>query len=257
MPIETEIAMLETNFLNTGASWRSTLGHEFAKPYLKELSVDLQKKYSASPQSPQFCPVYPKVEDIFSAFTYTPLDKIKVVILGQDPYHGPGQAHGLSFSVQQGVDIPPSLRNVFKELKADLGINPPNHGNLLSWAKEGVLLLNAVLTVEEGKPGSHAKLGWETFTDAVLAQIDKNCNHVVFILWGSYAQKKAEKIDIKKHLIISSVHPSPLSAHRGFFGSKPFSKASDFLNAHGIEPPCWEIPSVLPKQKSLFVADHH
>jgi len=163
------------------------------------------------------------------------------VILGQDPYHGPGQAHGLSFSVQEGVDIPPSLRNIFKEIKSDLGIPAPNHGSLQHWADQGVLLLNATLTVEEGNAGSHQRKGWERFTDTAIKVVSEHCNNVVFMLWGSYAQKKIELIDTAKHCILQAAHPSPLSAHRGFLGCKHFSKANEYLKEHGKKPIDWKL----------------
>jgi uracil-DNA glycosylase len=166
-----------------------------------------------------------------------------VVILGQDPYHGEGQAHGLSFSVQKGIAIPPSLKNIFKELQSDLGITPPSHGCLLDWAKEGILLLNSTLTVLPGIPDSHSQLGWSEFTDAIIKILNQVNRPLVFILWGSHAQKKGEKVDKNKHLVISSPHPSPLAAYRGFFGSKPFSKTNQFLTSKNIEPINWEIKS--------------
>jgi uracil-DNA glycosylase len=185
--------------------------------------------------------IYPPAKNWFYALDCTPLDAVRVVILGQDPYHGPGQAHGLCFSVQKGVKIPPSLINIYKELEDDLGIPRADHGNLEAWATRGVLLLNAVLTVEAHQAGSHQGKGWERFTDAVIAQVNQRAQPAVFILWGSYAQKKAHFIDQSKHLVLKSVHPSPLSAHRGFFGSKPFSKANAFLQKHGMEPIDWRV----------------
>ncbi len=185
--------------------------------------------------------IYPSSEDIFSAFKYTPLDKVKVVIIGQDPYHGEGQAHGLSFSVRAGVKTPPSLVNIFKELYDDIGVQIPNHGYLKSWAEQGVLLLNNVLTVEASKAGSHQKKGWEKFTDKVIEILNEKREGIVFILWGSPAQKKASKVDDQKHFIIKSVHPSPLSSYRGFFGSKPFSKTNDWLKKMGKTEIDWMI----------------
>lgn len=187
--------------------------------------------------------IYPAQEDIFQALNSTPFSSVKVVILGQDPYHGPGQAHGLCFSVKKGVKIPPSLANIYKELETDLGISPPNHGHLISWAQQGVLLLNNVLTVEDGKPGSHHKKGWELFTDHIVELLNESRENLVFILWGSPAQKKASKLDSSKHLLIKSVHPSPLSSYRGFFGSKPFSQTNNYLLSRNIKPIDWRLPS--------------
>ena len=175
--------------------------------------------------------IYPKGPEWFAALDATPLEKVRVVILGQDPYHGEGQAHGLCFSVRHGVRPPPSLMNIYKEIKTDIGYDPPNHGNLITWAEQGVLLLNSVLTVEAGKAASHQGKGWERFTDAVIRLVNDQPHPLVFILWGSYAQKKASFVDQSKHLVLKSVHPSPLSAHNGFFGSKPFSQANMFLKS--------------------------
>lgn len=188
--------------------------------------------------------IFPKLRDIFKAFELTPFSAVKVVILGQDPYHGPNQAHGLSFSVPQGVRPPPSLVNIFKELKSDLGIEPSKQGCLESWAKQGVLLLNSVLTVELGKAASHQGRGWERFTDQVIARLNARSEPLVFVLWGSYAQQKGKVIDKHRHLVIESPHPSPLSAHRGFFGSKPFSKINAFLERHDLKPIDWAIPEM-------------
>lgn len=185
--------------------------------------------------------IYPDLSLVFNALNLTPFKDVKVVILGQDPYHGEGQAHGLAFSVRPGVKTPPSLVNIFKELQTDLGISPPGHGTLENWARQGVLLLNTVLTVEDGTPGAHQKKGWEIFTDKVIELINEQKDHVVFILWGAPAEKKAKKINPKKHLIITSPHPSPLSCYRGFYGSKPFSKANAFLSQHGLKPIDWKI----------------
>lgn len=185
--------------------------------------------------------VLPDNEHIFYAFDMTPFDKIKVVILGQDPYHGEGQAHGLAFSVQDGVSFPPSLRNIFQEYQSDLGFNIPASGNLTTWAKEGVFLLNTVLTVREKEPNSHKKIGWEKFTDEVIKLISKNRENIVFILWGKPAQSKVKLIDESKHLILTSPHPSPLSSYRGFFGSKPFSKTNTYLNECGIDEIDWKL----------------
>ncbi|MGN7164425.1 uracil-DNA glycosylase [Paenibacillus cellulositrophicus] len=215
--------------------WDEQLKEETEKDYFQELRYKLAKEYKLHK-------VYPPKEDLFKALKLTSYEDTKVVILGQDPYHGPGQAHGLSFSVKPGVRIPPSLVNIYKELHSDLGVPIPNHGTLVHWAEQGVLLLNTVLTVRDGEANSHKGLGWERFTDAVIEKLNERDKPVVFILWGSHAQKKGAFIDRKKHLVIQSVHPSPLSVHRGFFGSRPFSKANAFLAAHGIKPVDWAIP---------------
>ena len=204
-------------------SWKKRLLPEFSKSYMIKLREFLVSERALGHQ------IYPPSPDIFAAFRETPFDEVRVVILGQDPYHGPGQAHGLSFSVPMGVPPPPSLVNIFKELQTDLGLPKPPHGNLISWAHHGVLLLNSVLTVEAGKAGSHQNRGWEIFTDHVIELLSNEREHLVFILWGAYAQKKGAKIDRTKHLVIESVHPSPLSSYRGFFGSKPFSQAKKYL----------------------------
>ncbi len=183
--------------------------------------------------------IYPAAKNIFAALDACPFDKVKVVILGQDPYHGPGQAHGLCFSVLPGVPVPPSLVNIYKELESDLGIKPPGHGCLTSWAQQGVLLLNNVLTVEHGKAASHHGQGWEIFTDRIVELLNERREHLVFILWGSPAQKKAAKVDGKRHCLIKSPHPSPLSAYRGFFGSKPFSRTNQYLEGVNLDPILW------------------
>jgi uracil-DNA glycosylase len=185
--------------------------------------------------------IYPDNSDIFRALEACPFEKVKVVILGQDPYHGKGQAHGLCFSVQKGVKIPPSLVNIYKELQSDVGVTPPEHGHLIEWAQEGVLLLNNVLTVEDGKAGSHHGKGWEQFTDRIVEILNEKKENLVFILWGSPAQKKAAKVDSARHCLIKSVHPSPLSSYRGFFGSKPFSKTNDYLKSRGLAPINWKL----------------
>lgn len=212
--------------------WNPVLRTEFDKPYWAEL-----QRFVAAERARTT--VYPAHEDTFSALHRTPLAQVKVLILGQDPYHGPGQAHGLCFSVRPGVAQPPSLVNIFKELHADLGIEPPSHGSLQAWADAGVLLLNAVLTVRAGAAGSHAGKGWERFTDEVIATVNAKTEPVVFILWGAYARKKKALIDTSRHTIIESAHPSPLSAHNGFFGSRPFSRANAALVAAGREPVDW------------------
>ena len=216
-------------------SWQEHLGEEFSKPYMLELKEFL-KQQDANKKI-----IYPQKDKYFSAFASAPFAKCKVVILGQDPYHGPGQAHGLCFSVQRGTALPPSLQNIYKELQSDLGISKPNHGCLESWGWQGVLLLNSVLTVEDGKAGSHQNKGWEKFTDRVIQVLNEKRENLVFILWGAYAQKKAAFVDRKRHLVIESVHPSPLSAHRGFFGTKPFSKSNAYLESHQIKPIDWSV----------------
>lgn len=213
-------------------SWKEQLALEFDKEYFKSLTDFVRQEYQSTT-------VYPLGSYIFNAFEHCPFDKVKVVILGQDPYHEPGQAHGLSFSVQDGIPYPPSLVNIFKELESDLGKPMPSSGNLLRWADQGVLLLNATLTVRAHLAGSHQNRGWETFTDAVIHKLADNRSHLVYILWGSYAQKKGAFIDASHNLVIKSAHPSPLAAYRGFFGSKPFSKANDYLIATGQEPIDW------------------
>lgn len=216
-------------------SWKPYLGTEFSKPYMKDLFhfLEMEKKKGKK--------IYPNEEHIFEAFRLTPFEKVKIVILGQDPYHGEGQAHGLSFSVKQGIKTPPSLVNIFKELYSDLGTSIPSHGHLESWAKEGVLLLNAVLTVEHSKAGSHHHKGWEQFTDKVIEVLNREKEHLVFILWGSPAHKKAKHVDEKRHLVLKSVHPSPLSVYRGFLGSRPFSKSNEYLRLHGIKEVNWSL----------------
>ena len=213
-------------------SWKEQLAPEFSKPYFKSLTDFVRKEYETTR-------IYPKGSQIFNAFDKTAFDKVKVVILGQDPYHEPGQAHGLCFSVNDGIVLPPSLQNIYKELQADLGITPPVSGNLEPWAKQGVLLLNATLTVQAHRAGSHQNKGWETFTDAVIHKLADEKEHIVFILWGAYAQKKGSFINPYKHLLIQSAHPSPLSVYRGFFGSKPFSKTNEYLVQTGQIPIRW------------------
>ncbi|QJX45707.1 uracil-DNA glycosylase [Hymenobacter taeanensis] len=214
-------------------SWRNVLHAEFEKPYFQHLIAFVKGEYATAT-------VYPPGPLIFHAFDACPFDKVKVVILGQDPYHGKGQAHGLSFSVAEGVRTPPSLQNIFKELQSDLPDTPPApNGNLDRWAEQGVLLLNATLTVRGAEPGSHQKKGWEQFTDAVIQKISEEKEHVVFILWGAYAQKKGEIIDARKHLVLKAAHPSPYAADRGFFGSKPFSQTNAYLVKNGLAPIKW------------------
>ena len=216
-------------------SWKRELIGEFAKPYMQSLRLFLKKEIAAGKK------VYPQSSQWFAAFDHTPFAKVKVVILGQDPYHGPGQAHGLCFSVRPGVRPPPSLLNIFKEMKTDLGLTPPDNGSLIKWADQGVLLLNSVLTVEEGKAAAHQGKGWETFTDQAIHVLNDKREHIVFVLWGAYAQKKGAFIDRKKHLVLESVHPSPLSASRGFLGSRPFSKINHYLEKQHIKPIDWDL----------------
>lgn len=216
-----------------GGGWDVAIAPELAKPYLRALDQFLSERQTAGKT------IYPARDDIFAALRLTPLDRVKVVILGQDPYHGPGQAHGLSFSVRAGVKPPPSLKNIYKEIERDTGEKMPAGGDLSGWARQGVLLLNATLSVEEAQAGSHQKRGWEDFTDALVHAVARANDHVVFMLWGAYAQKKGAFIDRDKHLVLESVHPSPLSAHRGFLGCGHFSKANAYLQAHGAAPIGW------------------
>ena len=217
-----------------GVSWFNLLVKEFEKSYMKDLSIFLNSEVKEGKE------IYPKGNEMFLSLNLTPYDEVKVVIIGQDPYHGPGQAHGLSFSVPEGVKIPPSLHNIFLELKEDLNISIPQNGFLLNWAQQGVLLLNSILSVERGKPGSHSLKGWEKFTDKIIALLN-NKEHIVFMLWGNYAAQKGREIDASKHLVLKSAHPSPLSSHKGFFGNKHFSKCNKFLDTKGIEPIDWQI----------------
>lgn len=215
-------------------TWKKILAEEFDKEYFEKLVAFVKSEY-------QIGTVYPDPKRIFSAFDLCGFDKLKVVILGQDPYHGVGQANGLSFSVNSGVRLPPSLQNIYKELKSDLKVDNGVNGNLEAWARQGVLLVNATLTVRGNTPGSHQGKGWEEFTDAVIKLISDKKEHVVFVLWGAFAQKKAGLIDSAKHLIISSAHPSPFSADRGFFGSRPFSKTNNWLVEQGFDPIEWKL----------------
>jgi len=221
--------------------WAPLLESEFEKPYYQKLRQFLVTEYKTRQ-------IYPDAYDIFNALHLTPYQETKVVILGQDPYHGPGQAHGLSFSVKPGVNPPPSLQNIFKELHRDLGCAVPDHGYLVHWARQGVLLLNTVLTVREGSPNSHKGIGWETFTDRVIALLNDREVPVVFILWGKHAQEKASFINRDRHCVIASPHPSPFSANRGFFGSRPFSRANHFLRTHGISEIDWQLPLLVTGQ---------
>lgn len=212
--------------------WKSQLGEEFEKPYFELLTEFVHSEYASQK-------IYPPAKLIFNAFDQCPFDQVKVVILGQDPYHGPGQAHGLCFSVNEGVDFPPSLQNIFKEIQNDIGTPIPKSGNLERWARQGVLLLNATLTVRAHQAGSHQRKGWEQFTDAVIHLVADKLEHIVFILWGNYAISKGAFIDTSKHLVLKSVHPSPLSASRGFFGNHQFSTANRYLTERGKEPIEW------------------
>lgn len=216
------------------SSWLHRLQKEFESPYFKELNDFLKI------ESDTFT-IYPNEDEIYNAFNQTPFEDVKVVIIGQDPYHGENQAHGLSFSVQKRVKLPPSLKNIYKEIESDLGITPPQSGDLTAWTKQGVLLLNATLTVRAQSPGSHQKKGWEKFTDAVIHKLSDEKENLVFILWGKYAQDKGVIIDSNKHFVIKSAHPSPFAARKGFFGSKPFSKTNEFLKSKNIIPIDWSL----------------
>ena len=228
-------------------SWKERLLPEFEKPYMLALRAFLIAEKEQKKR------IFPPSSEIFQAFAETPFSEVKVVILGQDPYHGFGQAHGLCFSVKPGTPLPPSLQNIYKEMRSDLGIVQPSHGYLVSWARQGVLLLNAVLTVEEGNAGSHQNRGWETFTDAAIAALQKETQHLVFLLWGSYAQRKGQSIDRKRHLVLTAPHPSPLSAHRGFLGCRHFSQTNHYLKQVGQIPIEWQLPA-LPLEKQKFSA---
>ncbi|MBI1452739.1 MULTISPECIES: uracil-DNA glycosylase [Acinetobacter] len=232
----TEEQQAKLNKVQLDAGWKYGLSEFLLSPKMDELKDFLVQEIKAKKV------VYPPNALIFNALNTTPLANVKVVILGQDPYHGPNQAHGLSFSVQKGVPLPPSLRNIYHELQSDLGITVPKHGDLTRWAEQGVLLLNSVLTVEAGQPTSHQKRGWEDFTDHVIDVLNEQREHVVFILWGAYAQRKGQRIDQNKHLVLKAAHPSPLAANRGgFFGCKVFSKSNNYLKQHGIEPIDWQL----------------
>lgn len=222
--------------VNIGNEWDELLKEEFQKEYYLKLRQILAHEYRTQT-------IYPDMYDIFNALKYTSYSDVKAVILGQDPYHGPGQAHGLCFSVKKGVQPPPSLQNIFKEIQSDLGIAPPNHGELTAWAQRGVLLLNTALTVRAGQANSHKGLGWETFTDRVIALLNERETPIVFLLWGANARQKAALITNPAHLKLTCAHPSPLSAFNGFFGCKHFSKANEFLTAHGMEEIDWSIPN--------------
>lgn len=225
-------------------SWEKALKGEFSKDYYKKLFVKIQEEY-------QTRTIYPPADDIFNAFHFTPLEEVKVVILGQDPYHEPGQAHGLCFSVKPQVPIPPSLVNIYKELEDDLGCYIPNNGYLEKWARQGVLMLNTVLTVRAHQANSHKDLGWEQFTDAAIRVLAEQGRPMVFVLWGKPAQRKKEMIHNPKHLILESPHPSPLSAYRGFFGSRPFSRINAYLEQNGLEPIDWQIENISENGRTI------
>lgn len=217
-------------------SWKARLGDYLERPDMRALADFLRTEKRAGKV------LYPPGPEIFNAFAHTPFDKVRVVILGQDPYHGPGQAHGLCFSVRPGVPVPPSLNNIFAEIARDLGIPRPDHGCLTPWADQGVLLLNSVMTVEQGRAGAHQNKGWEGFTDAAIEALDREREGLVFMLWGAYAQRKGRLVDPSRHLVLSSVHPSPLSAHRGFIGNGHFSAANRYLESRGQAPVDWSLP---------------
>ena len=225
--------MLDKKQLEAG--WKGQLLSQFSCDYMRQLNQFLQNEKAQNKV------IFPRGSEILNAFTYTPFDQVKVVILGQDPYHGPGQAHGLSFSVQPGVKTPPSLVNIYKELQRDLGIAPPNHGCLIEWAKQGVLLLNSVLTVQAYQAASHQGQGWEQFTDSVIKALNDQREHLVFLLWGGYAQRKGHVIDHNKHLVLTAPHPSPLSAYRGFIGCGHFSRANQYLEQYGLKSINWRL----------------
>jgi uracil-DNA glycosylase len=228
--------MTDDDRIRLEPSWKARIGDWLQRPDMRELSAFLRQRKAAGAR------IYPPGPQIFAAFDATPFDAVKVVILGQDPYHGPGQAHGLCFSVLPGVPVPPSLLNIYKEINADLGIAPPDHGCLLPWARQGVLLLNAVLTVEEGRAGAHQGKGWEGFTDHAIETLAREREGLVFLLWGSYAQAKGKVIDTRRHRVLRAPHPSPLSAHRGFLGCGHFSATNQYLAQRGQAPIDWRLP---------------
>jgi uracil-DNA glycosylase len=234
--VEADSGDERTGGIRLHPEWLDVLAGEFAEPYMRELKAFLLERRRAG------ATIYPPAGMIFNALDATPLSQVKVVILGQDPYHGPGQAHGLCFSVREAVPTPPSLANIYRELTRDLGLPMPCHGHLQAWAQRGVLLLNAVLTVERGRAGAHQGRGWERFTDAAVAAVDARCRHVVFMLWGAQAQRKGAGIDATRHLVLKAPHPSPLSAHRGFLGCGHFSAANRWLAQHGIAAVDWSLP---------------
>lgn len=227
---------MSTGELRLEPSWKARVGDWFAREDMRALSSFLRERIRAGAR------IHPEPQNIFAAFDATPFDAVKVVILGQDPYHGPGQAHGLCFSVLPGVEVPPSLQNIYKELARDTGFAPPAHGYLMPWAQRGVLLLNSVLTVEEGRAGSHQGKGWEGFTDHVVDVLNREREGLVFLLWGSYAQAKGRVIDPRRHRVLKAPHPSPLSAHRGFIGCGHFSAANEYLTRRGVDPIDWSLP---------------
>lgn len=228
--------MTDTDRIKLEPSWKARVGDYLLRPEMRALSAFLRERAAAGAR------IFPPARNIFAAFDATPFDRVKVVVLGQDPYHGPGQAHGLCFSVQPDVPVPPSLLNMYKEIERDLGLPRPDHGYLMPWARQGVLLLNAVLTVEQGKAGAHQGRGWEEFTDHVVEVLDREREGLVFMLWGSYAQKKGRIVDARRHRVLRTTHPSPLSAHRGFLGSGHFSAANDYLKWRGEAPIDWSLP---------------
>ncbi|GAB4195811.1 MAG: uracil-DNA glycosylase [Wenzhouxiangellaceae bacterium] len=228
--------MTDNDRIKLEASWKERLQDEFAQPYMKKLRQFLLEQGRKGVQ------IYPRGQDIFAALDNTPFEQVRAVIIGQDPYHGPRQAHGLCFSVQPGIPTPPSLQNIYKELNSDLGCAIPQHGYLMDWARQGVLLLNAVLTVERGRAGSHGNKGWEQFTDRIIALLNEQRDHLVFLLWGSYAQRKGAMIDKTRHLVLKAPHPSPLSAHRGFLGCQHFSQTNQYLLDHGLKEIDWCLP---------------
>jgi uracil-DNA glycosylase len=228
--------LAEAERIRLEPSWKERLGGYLERPQMRALAEFLRSEKRAGKV------LYPPGPEIFNAFAHTPFDKVRVVILGQDPYHGPGQAHGLCFSVRPGVPVPPSLQNIFAEIERDLGLPRPDHGCLTSWADQGVLLLNSVMTVEQGQAGAHQNKGWEGFTDAAIEALDREREGLVFMLWGAYAQRKGRLVDPRRHLVLSSVHPSPLSAHRGFIGNGHFSAANRYLESQGQAPIDWSLP---------------
>jgi uracil-DNA glycosylase len=228
--------LAEAERIRLEPSWKERLGGYLERPQMRALAEFLRSEKRAGKV------LYPPGPEIFNAFAHTPFDKVRVVILGQDPYHGPGQAHGLCFSVRPGVPVPPSLQNIFAEIERDLGLPSPDHGCLTSWADQGVLLLNSVMTVEQGQAGAHQNKGWEGFTDAAIEALDREREGLVFMLWGAYAQRKGRLVDPRRHLVLSSVHPSPLSAHRGFIGNGHFSAANRYLESQGQAPIDWSLP---------------
>ena len=231
-------------------SWKARIGDYLLRPEMRALAAFLRAEKQAGKR------IYPPGPEIFAAFEHTPFDAVRVVILGQDPYHGPGQAHGLCFSVRPGVRVPPSLENIFKEIQREPGIPRPDHGCLTPWAERGVLLLNSVLTVEEGRPGAHANRGWEGFTDAAIGALNREREGLVFLLWGSYAQRKGQLIDARRHCVLKSVHPSPLSAHRGFLGCGHFAAANRYLQDRGEPPIDWSLPPRSALQAELAGTGH-